>query len=115
MLYRACATGDPAEVQAILTATPEAAAYENDKGETCLHAACEYHVEKYTSHDQAIPRLVAAGCDINKRSKDGTTALMAACVYGHATCVEQLLALGADVNIKVNARADAGSMRARWP
>ena len=102
MLYRAVASGDVDEVSRLLASTPEAVAYQNDKGETCLHAACEYHVENYTHHDAAIPLLVAAGCDIDKRSTDhGTTALMAACYYGHSSCVEQLLRLGADANLQV--------------
>ena len=107
MLYRACASGDLEQVAAILEATPEAAKYETDEGETCLHAACEYHVENYTQHDGAIPQLVAAGCNINQvsRSAQSMTPLMAACYYGHATCVEQLLKLGADVNVK-NARGE---------
>ena len=101
MLYRAVASADLGEVQNILTSTPQAVEYETNNGESCLHAACQFHVENYTAHEQAIPRLVSAGCSINKRSHDGTTALMAACYYGHAACVEQLIKLGADVNVKV--------------
>lgn len=100
MLYRAVASGDLEEVAAILAATPEAAKYENDAGENCLHAACEYHVENYTEHHRAIAPLVAAGCDINKLSTEGRTPLMTACYYGHATCVECLLKLGADASLK---------------
>lgn len=99
-LYRAVASDAHDEIAQILAATPEAALYENDKGETCLFAACEYHVESHTRHAEAIRVLVAAGCDINKRSNEGTTALMAACYYGHVTAVEELLRLGADVNVE---------------
>lgn len=107
MLYRAVASGDMEQLTAILAATPEAAMYETDEGDTCLHAACEYHVENYTQHDAAIPQLAAAGCDINKLSRTAQqmTPLMAACYYGHSTCVEQLLKLGADVHVK-NARGE---------
>jgi ankyrin repeat protein len=101
MLYRAVASGDSEEVSRILSETPEAAKYENEKGENCLHAASEYGVENYTEHHKVIQQLAAAGCDLNKSSAEGRTPLMTACYYGHASCVEQLLKLGADKGLKV--------------
>ena len=102
-LYRAVASGDAEGVSAILASSPEAAQWANDKGETCLHAACEYHVEGYTRHDALLPLLVGAGAQVDRCSGEGggMTALMAACYYGHASCVEQLLKLGADANLEV--------------
>ena len=102
MLYRAVASGDLQEISRILAEEPEAVYYMNDKGETCLHAACEFSIESYTDHEKAIPQLLAAGLDINKGSADRQcTALMTACYYGHSACVEQLLKAGADVTLKV--------------
>ena len=119
LLYRAVASADLEEVSRILATTPEAARYENDNGENCLHAACEYGVENYTEHAQTIAQLVAAGCDLNKCSNDrGLTPLMTACYYGHATCVEALLRLGADATLKVHSAErgpHAPASRARLP
>ena len=46
---------------------------------------------------------------------EGITALHFAAVEGHLELTKLLVSAGADVNIKVSARADAVSMRVRWP
>jgi ankyrin repeat protein len=46
--------------------------------------------------------LLGKGTDVNAKTDEGVTALMAASMNGHAEVVELLLAKGADVNSKAN-------------
>ena len=45
-----------------------------------------------------VESLIEAGADINKATKNGTTALIVASMEGHAATVKVLLQAGADVN-----------------
>jgi ankyrin repeat protein len=62
-------------------------------GNRAIHAAC---FENNTAHVMA---LIALGADINVQNFDGLTALACACTVAAVSCVELLLAAGANVDI----------------
>jgi ankyrin repeat protein len=62
-------------------------------GNRAIHAAC---FENNSAHLMA---LVALGADVNVQNFDGLTALACACSVGAASCVELLLAAGAQADI----------------
>lgn len=49
---------------------------------------------------EKMKRLLAEGADINAKTEDGVTALIAASLNGHAEIVNALIDKGADVNAK---------------
>ena len=59
-----------------------------------------------------VEQLLAAGAELNLRTKKGNTALMMAAYGGHSSVVEQLLAAGADPNIQTK-QGDTALTRAR--
>jgi ankyrin repeat protein len=66
-------------------------------GNNALWAAC------YAENSECIDALILAGVDINHRnSASGATALIYAASSGRETVVEQLLAAGADPDIKTH-------------
>jgi ankyrin repeat protein len=66
-------------------------------GNNALWAAC------YAENSECIDALILAGVDINHRnSASGATALIYAASSGRETVVEQLLAAGADLDIKTH-------------
>jgi hypothetical protein len=60
-----------------------------------------------------VERMLAAGADPNRRSRDGSTPLMAAATIGHAEIVERLLASGANPNAR-NKLGQSAVVLASW-
>ena len=66
-------------------------------GNNALWAAC------YADNSECIAKLIQAGIEINyQNSASGATALIFAASSGRENVVEQLLAAGADPNLKTN-------------
>ena len=86
--------GHPLEASAVISHDPELASY---NGGTALHAAAK------AGHNELVNLLLAAGADVNSRSRwfSGQcyytkTALIEASREGHITVVRTLLAAGAE-------------------
>jgi ankyrin repeat protein len=63
-----------------------------------------------TGNIEAVKQHLAAGADVNAKSKFGRTPLHWATAEGHKEVVELFIAKGADVNVK----ADAGDTPLDW-
>jgi ankyrin repeat protein len=57
------------------------------------------HAASFENNSTHVMALIALGADINVQNFDGLTALACACTVGAMSCIELLLAAGADVDI----------------
>lgn len=69
-------------------------------GNTLLHHAVVVH--NGDSHNIIIPLLIKNGADVNSRNETGSTPLCVAAMLGKVGAAKQLLAYGAQVNLKDN-------------
>ena len=83
---------DSRVVAALLKANADANAQDTLIGSTPIMDASLH------GRDLSVQILLAAGADVNTRSKTGKTALHLAAINGHTGVVKLLLAAGADVN-----------------
>ncbi|MEM8736604.1 MAG: ankyrin repeat domain-containing protein [Planctomycetota bacterium] len=66
----------------------------------CMLAACSAHDPEPASQKAMIQFLIGAGVPIDETDKNGVTPLHRAVRFRSVGAVEQLLAAGADVNVK---------------
>ena len=52
--------------------------------------------------------------DVNARNQEGETPMHAACIYGHVTIIEALLAHGGDPNVRANAKTSLEMNPLTW-
>ncbi len=94
-LMRACRSRNLAEVRRLLDAHPSSASAVSRRGCTALTMAVDMGFTEIAA--EMLRRKVS---EPDEALKDGTSALMLSCRYGHATTVELLIEHGASVNAK---------------
>ena len=84
-MHSACESGDLLCIDALLSAGADIEAVRDSEFQTPLMRLCE------AGHVEATQKLLAAGCDVNKQTKQCSPALSIACHYGHTEQVDVLL------------------------
>jgi ankyrin repeat protein len=96
LIHDAAATGDLAQVAAVLKDSPDLVFSKDKNGNTPLHWAAQ------NDHKDIVALLLASGADVNAQADNGTTPLHDAADKGNRDVVELLLASKADVNRRAN-------------
>jgi uncharacterized protein len=95
-IFEAAAIGQAARVLELIAEEPAAASAWSDDGFTALHLAA------FFAHPECVQALLAAGADVNARSRNGMSVrpLQSAVTSRSLGCVELLIAAGSDPNAR---------------
>ncbi|MHC9544090.1 MAG: ankyrin repeat domain-containing protein [Vulcanimicrobiota bacterium] len=92
--FAAVKGGDVSTVESLIEKNPALVYSKNISGEAPLHVAAQ------EGHDAMVTFLVSRSADVNAGDDRGRTALHSAALSRQLKAVEELIAVGADANIK---------------
>jgi ankyrin repeat protein len=103
-IYLASKTGNLKLVRRLIELKADVKAVREDNGETPLHSVMQTYKDDKDKGDGRVrgivAALLAAGADIEAKTKDDATPLLYAAYFGHTGVVQQLVNAGADLTAR---------------